>query len=65
MVSTPEIFTENSQMTPAPSMTARKPRAGKPLPIFTEVLDVKNKTDVRQVGTAKSKRNKIRSGSML
>ena len=37
----------------------------KPPRIFTEVLYPKNKTSVRQVGSARSKRNSIRVVSML
>ena len=46
MVSTPEKFTNNSTMSPRPSVTVRNPSARKSLRIFTEVLDVKNKTSV-------------------
>ena len=49
MVSTPYIFTDNSLMSPGPSVTVKNPSAGKSLRIFTEVFDVKNKTDVHQL----------------
>ena len=65
MVFTPDIFNYNSPMSPGPYMIVRNPSAGKSLHIFTEVLDVKNKAAVHQVGADKSKRKAIRAGSML
>ena len=64
LVYTPEIFTDNSPMSPGPPMIVKIFSARKSLCLFTEVLDVK-KTDVRQVGATKSKRKAIREGSML
>ena len=52
MVSTPEIFTDNSQISPGTSVTVRYTIARKALRLFTGVLDVKNKTAVRRVGDA-------------
>ena len=52
-------------MSPRPSVAVRNPNAIKSLYLFTEVLDVKNKTAVSWVGAAKSKRKEITSGSML
>ena len=52
-------------MSPGDSVTVINPNARKSLRLFTGVLDVKNKTDVRQVGAAKSKRKAIRSDSTL
>ena len=43
MVSTPEIFTDNSPMSPGPPMILRNHIARKSIYLFTEVLDVKNK----------------------
>ena len=43
MVSTPEIFTDNSPMSPGPPMIAKKCSSIKSLHIFTEFLDVKKK----------------------
>ena len=65
MVSNPEIFIDNSPMSPGPPMISKMRSARKSLPIFTEALDVKNKTAVRRVGADKSKREAIRAGSML
>ena len=52
-------------MSPGPPMIVKKCSAIKSLCIFTEVLDVKKKTNVLQVGAAKSKRKAILAGSML
>ena len=52
-------------MSPEPLMIVNKCSARKPLSLVTEVLDVKNKTKVRQVGAAKSKSKAIREVSML
>ena len=41
------------------------PSARKSLCLFTEVLYVKNKTDVRQLGAAKSESKAIRAGIIL
>ena len=65
MVSTPKIFTDNSAMSPGPPIIVKKCSARKSICLFTEVLDVKNKTAVRRVGASKSKRKAIRAGSML
>ena len=43
MVSTSDIFTNSSPMLHGPSTIVRNPIARKPLCLFTEVLDVKNK----------------------
>ena len=65
MVSTPEIFSDNSPISPGTSVPVINPNARKSLHLFTEVLDIKKKTTVRLVGASKSKRKKIRSGSIL
>ena len=65
MVSTPDIFIYNSPMSHGPPTIVKKFSARKSLRIFTEVLDVKNKTYVRWVGAAKSKHKPIIAGSML
>ena len=65
MVSTPEGFTDNSprySMTPTP---VNKTSARKSLCLFTIILDVKNKTVIRQVGAAKSRLKAIKSGTTL
>ena len=41
MVSTPEIFFENSSMSPSPSVNVKNPSARKSICVFTEVFDVK------------------------
>ena len=41
MVSTPNIFIDNSAISPGPSMIVKNCKARKSLPIFTEVLGVK------------------------
>ena len=64
MVSTPEIFTYNSTMSPGPPMIVKKCIERKSLRLFTEVFDVK-KTAVRRVDAAKSKRKAMRVGSVL
>ena len=46
MFSTPEIFNDNSLISPGTSVTFRYSSAIKSLHLFTEVLDVKNKNDV-------------------
>ena len=65
MVSTSGRFTDNIPMSPGPPMIFKKISARKSLRLFTEVLDIKNKTSVRRLGAAKSKRKEIISGSML
>ena len=46
MVSTPEIFTENSPMSPGPYMTVKNPSARKSLRLFNEYFSFKKKTAV-------------------
>ena len=65
MVSTPEIFTGNSPMSPGPSVTNSNPSVGKSLCIFTEVLAFKKKNAIHQVGDSESKHKEIISGSVL
>ena len=65
MVSTPEIFFENSSMSPSPSVNVKNPSARKSLHLFTEVLDIKNKTAFRRLCYDKTKRKEIRAVSML
>ena len=47
-------------MTPTP---VKKPSDRKSLCLFTNILDVKKKTSICQVGDAKSKRKAIKSGT--
>ena len=63
MVSTPEVFTDNNHISPMTSTLYKKLSAIKLLCIFTNILDVKNKTAIRQVGDAKQKRKAIKSGT--
>ena len=53
MVPNPNIFTDNSPMSPGTSVTVKKTSARKSLLLFTEVLDVKNETDFHWLGDAK------------
>ena len=46
MVSTPDIFTDSSPMSPGPPMIVKKTSARKSLHLFIEVLDIKNKNSV-------------------
>ena len=47
MVSTPEGFTDDSPISPMTSIPVKKPSARKLLFLFTNILDVKNKTATR------------------
>ena len=63
MVYNPEGFTNNSPIYPMTPTPVKKPTARKSLCIFTNILDVKNKTATRRVGTAKYKHKAVKSGS--
>ena len=63
MVSTPEGFTNNSSISPMTSAPVKKPSARKSLCIFTNMLDVKNKTATCRFISAKSKRKAIKYGT--
>ena len=65
MVSTPEVFTDNSPISPSISAPVKKQSAGKSICLFTNVLDAKKKTATRRVGADKSKRNAITYGTTL
>ena len=65
MVSTIDIFTDNSPMSPGPPMIVKKCSERKSLCLFAEILDVKSKTAVCRVGAAKSNSKAIIAGSML
>ena len=60
MVYTPEGFIENSPISPITSTPTKKPNARKSLCMFTNILEVKNKTAKRQVGSAKFKQKAIK-----
>ena len=49
MVSTPEVVRDNSTNTPITSTPVKKPSARKSLSLFTNILDVKPKTEKRRV----------------
>ena len=53
MVSTPEVFTNNSPIYPMTPAPVKKTSARKSLCLFTNILDVKKKTAIRQVGASK------------
>ena len=63
MVSTPEVFTGDSPIYPMTSTPIKKPRAQKLMCLFTNILDVKDKTATHQVGAAKSRRKQIEFGN--
>ena len=65
MVSTPEIFIDNSSILPGPPMIVKKCSAIKPLRLFTEGLYVKNKTAVRRLVVSKSNLKALIEDSML
>ena len=65
MVSTTEVFTDNSPIPSGTYVPEKKTNARKPLCPFSETLDVKPKTAVRRLCAAKSKGKGIISGSML
>ena len=63
MVSTTEIFTCESPISPITSTPVKKPSAQKSLCLFTKIFEVKKKTAYCQVGSAKSKRKAIKFGN--
>ena len=65
MVSTNEIGTDNSPMSPSQYVTVKKSSARKSLRQFLEALDVKHKTAVCRLGAAKSKCKAIIAGNTL
>ena len=65
MVCTNERFKDNSPISPVTPMVVKNSSARESICLFTEVLDAKNKTAVRQVGAEKSKRKAIRPGKIL
>ena len=60
MVSNTEIFTDNSPMSLGPPMVVKNCSERKSPRLFTEAVDVKEKTAVRRVVFDKSKCNAIR-----
>ena len=65
MVSTPEICTDNSLMTPNPPVSNKNHSARKPLSQFEETSYVKHKTDVFRLGAAKENSKTIITGNEL
>ena len=59
MVSTPEVFTDYIPRSPMTSTPVKTPSSRKPLCLFTNILDAKNKTATCRVVAAKSKRKAI------
>ena len=63
MVSTPEVFTNNSPISPMTLSPVKKISARKSLCVFTNVLDINKKTAYRRVGSDKSKYKAIKYGN--
>ena len=64
MVSTPDVFTDNSPLSPDSDVYVKNPSARKSLHQFLESLDVKNTAGCR-LGYATSKLESIVVGIML
>ena len=60
MISTTEVFTDNSPRSPMTLTPAKKVSARKSLYILTNILDAKKKTATRQIGAAKFKGKAIK-----
>ena len=58
-------FIDDSPNVPMTSTTVKKPSARKSLCLFTNILDVKEKTEKHRVGDEKSKRRAIKVGNSL
>ena len=63
MVSTPEVSTNNSTISPMTPTPVKKPSARKSLCLFTNILYAKKKTATRQFGAAKSNNKAIKYGT--
>ena len=63
MIFTPELFANISPRYPNNPTQVKKPSARKSLYVFTNILEVKKKTAIRQVRYAKSKIRKIKAGT--
>ena len=63
MVSTNEGFTNKSPISTMKLTPVNKPSARKSLCIFTDILDVTKKNDIRQVGADKSNRKTSKPGT--
>ena len=65
MVSTNVGFTHNSPISPMNPTPVKKPSDTKSLCLFTNNLDARNKTAIRRVRSAKSKRKEVKAGTIL
>ena len=65
MIPTTEGFADNSPRSPMTPTPVKKPGVIKSLCLFTNILYVKNKTAISQVGSAKSKRKGVKEGTTL
>ena len=63
MIPTPEGFTNNRPRYPMTPIPIKKPSTIKSLCVFTNILDVKDKTAISQVGAAKLKYKSIKAGT--
>ena len=60
LLSTPEVFTDNSPNVHMTSSLVKKPSDRKSLCLFTNTLHVKPKTEKRRIVAAKSKRKSMK-----
>ena len=65
MVFTPEVFTDNSPISPGPSLTFKRPSARKLLYQFSELFDIKNNIAFRRLGVTKLKLKAIIADILL
>ena len=65
LLSNPEGFTDNSPNVHIPSTPFKKPSTRKSLCLFTNILDVKPKTEKRRFVAAKSIRKATKVGNIL
>ena len=65
LVSTPELFTKNSQIRKNPSVSSKNTGAKRSLRKFIETLDFKHKTAVRRFSAANKKFKVIKKGNVL
>ena len=63
MVSTPEVFIDNSHNLPMTSTPVKKPISGKSLCLFNNIFDVKNKRGKRRIVDEKSKHRAMKVGT--
>ena len=65
MVLNPDGFVDNSPNLPMTSTPVKKPSARKSLCLFTNIFDVKKKTEKRRFVAAKSRRKSMKVGNSL